>query len=156
MAKRRKPKVKDQDMGMRAILRRVKALDGLSLEAGIVKTEHEDLAPRAAALEFGTKEAPEYAFFRKAFDQNFEAIEADAVDVVRDVAALKTTAKRRVRKMGPKIRKMLRRKVITTKSPANKPSTVYTKKSNNPGIDTRAYLNGISWIVTKKHVEGGE
>lgn len=139
--------VRDDDKGWRALVKGVNAFDGRALEAGIVEDADAHIAPRAAALEFGTHEIPEYAFFRKGWDANLSDISASASDAVQEVMDGKGSAINRVRTKGPALRDHLRRSVVDIKTPPNDPETVDDKGGNNPGIDTGAFLKAIKWRV---------
>ena len=121
------------------------------LDVGFFSTaKYSDGTPVAAVAawnEFGVQKRgiPERPFFRNAID----AAKGELVDVVAesvDPATLRITRKV-AGKVGASMVGFIQKSITTLRSPANKPSTVKSKGSSNPLLDTATMRNSTTWRI---------
>lgn len=146
--------VKDIDLGFEAITRRIAAADGEMVEVGL-------LAPEQATIgthnEFGTRNAPERPFMRRAFDDNVERYATIMADGARKLVD-GGTVEGALTKAGIVASSDIKRQITELRDPPNAAATIKAKGSSNPLIDTGAMRNAVAFELTKGggDAEGGE
>lgn len=132
--------VEDNDLGMKAIMKEIKKLDGSSTNIGIYGNGGDasnNLAERAAIHEFGTrdKRIPERPFNRQAFDKNLKDTKK-VIDIgYNKVVERKISAKRMLSNTGAWYEKKLKQEVEVGGFTALAPATISAKGSSRPLID---------------------
>ncbi len=92
---------------------------------------------------------PERSWFRSTINQN-NKIYQDDIEIGLTVIGLgKDTAAGVLTRLGIKIRNNLQTKIRDLKSPANADSTIKSKGSSNPLVDTRAMTRHVTYELGK-------
>lgn len=144
--------VEDKDRGWKAIVRELKELSTSSLTVGVQGNAPKhpsglNMADVATFNEFGTRTAPARPFLRRTFDENgyYEEL---FVGIARAVG-VRSTARRALRLAGQKITADVKATIVEVKAPPNAPSTVASKGSSNPLIDTGRMRQAIDFEISK-------
>lgn len=144
-----KGKTTDTDMGLRALTRGVKKMDGAMVEAGIFEGEASPgeggitMAKLGAIHEYGTETIPERSWMRSTDSENRREYQGwvDAVYVKAMKGSISLLSE--LTAVGERIASDFRRKITSLRTPPNAPSTVARKGSSNPLIDTGAMRQSV-------------
>ena len=136
---------------LNAFLRKAKNAKSVKeIQVGFFATsKYPDGTPVAAVAawnEFGTKRAPERPFFRQAITGAEEELNPVLVKNIdpRTMALDRKTAG----KLGEVMLGRIQRSIVTLREPANAPSTIRLKKSDNPLIGkTGTLLKSVNYRV---------
>ncbi len=147
--------VTDTDKGWDKITMSLKDLDGAFTKVGVQQGEKHtsedgklsDLVVIAAANEFGTKHIPARPAHKQAFDKNKDRLSILKANLYGKIVTRKISVNRALWTLGEFMQAQIQRQITRLRSPANAPTTIKAKGSNNPLIDTGHYRNSI------KHVE---
>lgn len=148
----------DKDMGFQALKKSVLALDGLSVNVGILAQQanltYKDgtsLVTVAHKNEFGIgKTNPERSFMRKTFDESHEIWFRKIVGFMRKQVVGQILSSRVTDFTGKMMRDNVKRTVLIMKKPSNRPRTIAEKGFDDPLIHTKKLYNNIKYDVTKE------
>lgn len=153
------------------MFKRLKAVDGIGVEVGVLKGEHAWLAsiheygcdipvtPKMRAFLHGQgfhlKESttsiriPERSFLRTGYDANREAVMQKGQLLLRQVAAGNMTANGCMKALGLELSSKIKDYAVELSSPGNHPFTVDQKGSSNPLVDSGDMIGSITWRKAK-------
>lgn len=97
--------------------------------------------------EFGTARIPQRSFIRSTVDEKRISFESLRNDLLNKIIVGRMSVTKGLTALGFRIQQEIRNKIITMKTPPNKPSTVKAKGFNNPLIDSERLLNSITFKV---------
>ncbi len=106
------------------------------------------IAEYALFNELGTESIHERSFIRSTVDKNKSRYKKIIREGLTDIVLGHTTAKRVLTELGIIIQGDIKKTITELRTPANAPSTIKTKKSSNPLIDTGTMRNAIQKRVT--------
>ena len=157
--------------GFPSMIKNLKMVNGSAVEAGVLKGEHQWLAPiHEYGLDIEVTPAmraflhyqgvhlrpetthihiPERSFLRTGYDQNRDKLLQKALMVLQDVASGKTSAAQFHEAVGSSLRDAIKKYAIELSSPGNHPFTVERKGSSNPMVDSGDMIEGIIWRKAK-------
>ena len=145
--------VVERDLGYRKIMRELHKLEGMTVNVGVQSNESGDIIDKAFYNEYGTKNEddtvriPERSFIRSAFDENREDINTTIERVWKGVIQGKLNAKRAASIVGQRHQDQVKTKVRNGPFTPNADSTIASKGSSKPLIDTKEMVNSIRYEV---------
>jgi len=111
------------------------------------------LVEYATANEFGTTKngghVPERSFIRSTVDENERKLFKFMENMKVKILLNRIKANKALSLAGVMIQGLIQKKITDLKSPPNAPSTIKSKGSNNPLIDTGRMRQSIKWQLRK-------
>ena len=142
----------DNDLWL-AIENDLEQMDGASVQVGFLSGDlREDdasltQAQVAAWNEYGNERIPERPFMRPAIAENKGNI-ADMQEVgYSNVIRQRSSVTREMKKIGTFVQGKIQKKIRDVKTPENADSTIASKGSSNPLIDTGSMRQAVSYEV---------
>mgnify|MGYP000963618225 CR=1 FL=1 len=167
----KEPKIKENDLGMNAIIRNLKDLKGKGVKVGVqgVKgtqihdnSENKSVVDIAVVHEFGKGKIPERSFLRASYNKNKNKWLKENKKIIND-QVLKSTTKSPLFKLlgqlGSQLQKDVRAYIRKGINPPNHPSTLKKKlkltakgntKTPKPLIHTGQLIEAIHWAAQVK------
>lgn len=153
-------KITDTDRGMKELFRQLFADGGkASIEIGIFAAdgaqEYAGKTTRGLSVlqvgvfnEFGLG-VPERSFIRGYFDENQQALQALAANLMRTVIDGKRTRDQALEVLGLRMVAEIQARIARGISPPNAPETIARKGSSTPLIDTGQLRSSISYRIVR-------
>jgi hypothetical protein len=138
------PPIKERDRGWASIETEVRRSDDWQLLVGLFDP---DLATRGAFQEFGSATIPQRPFLRSTMDSERGSIGAEMERISKLILDGKSSARREFEKLGQSLVPKVQRTIEQWTSPGNAPSTIARKGRDDPLVDTKAMLQGVTFRV---------
>lgn len=140
-------RVKDIDLGFRAITGRIKSMHGKAVEIGL----DGENATKGTHNEFGAPKAkvPERSFMRSSHDENEDTYAEILAEGARRVIDGTAPVENGLHRAGIHAQADQKRKIVSLREPANADSTIARKGSSNPLIDDADMLGAVKYELTK-------
>ena len=129
------------------------AKKGGYVEVGVIESaahkESEGLtvADVASYNEFGTETIPERSFMRSTLRKEKSNIKALNKKLLRKITKGKLSTKKGLGLLGQFLSAKISKKIVSIKTPPNKPETIKRKGSSNPLVDTGQMKNSMNYKV---------
>lgn len=153
------PKLTDKDLGWKRIVVELRALAGKKVNVGVLGNAPQhpsgvNMADIATWMEFGTEPSaitghpgiPPRPTLRPTFDKNLKKYERFMSRRLRFLGRELDTSTL-LGQLGLKMTNDIKRAIVALKEPPNRPSTIRSKGSSNPLIDTGRFRQSIDFEV---------
>ncbi len=145
-------KFKRSGIGVKGIKKRIK--DAGTVDVGIIDAgkhtgEESTVAEVAFYNEFGTSNIPERSFIRSTIKEKKKEIIALQKKLVGKILKGELTNDKALGYIGIFVADEIKKKIVKLRNPANAPSTVEAKGSNNPLVDTVQLRNSVTYEVNR-------
>jgi len=107
-----------------------------------------DLVSVAAYNEFGSSSTPARPFMKQSFDNNEDKLKAQGAKANRDLAN-GASAESILKEMGVVVKGIVQQEIVEGDFAPNAPSTVRSKGSGQPLIDTGHMRQSVNFVIKK-------
>lgn len=106
-----------------------------------------EVLDKAVYNEFGTRDIPERPFLRNALRDGKREIQTAATRVARSIIARRMTKTQGLNQLGILGKNLIQESITDLRDPPNAGSTIETKGSSNPLIDSGEMRRAVTWKV---------
>lgn len=138
--------------GIEGILKRIKTPG--TVDVGIIDAGRHDDSERTVAQiafdnEFGTEINPERSFMRSTMQEKRQQIIKLQKSLLKKISNGSIKVEVALGLVGEFTADLIRRKIVSLKSPPNAPSTIEAKGSSNPLVDSGQMKNAVTYEVNR-------
>lgn len=144
-----------KDLGFDSVVKKLKGLRGTTVVVGLmggaahVYDDGTTVVSVAAFNEFGTSTIPARPFIRSTMDEQRQNIGDLVQKLAGRIADGKIDRDRAARFLGEFAKSKIQKKIVDLREPPNAQSTIDSKGSSNPLIDTGAMRQAVTYAVVK-------